>query len=93
MMPCSAGVNPVTAEVSAVEVVDGTTVVMGPPSIAASVGARWLRSRSCSHPNPSTSSTTTCAASRAESGNHAGSAAVCCGPSRAGMMPRRFAPA
>ena len=40
--PCWAGVSPVQIEVSAVAVVDGTTVVIAPPVIPASVGKRSL---------------------------------------------------
>ena len=38
-MPCCAGGSPVVIDVSAAGVVDGTTVVIGPPAIAASSGS------------------------------------------------------
>ena len=44
MRPCSPGVSPVVMEVSAVAVVVGATVVMGPPASPASVGATSRRS-------------------------------------------------
>ncbi len=40
-------------EVMAVEVVDGATVRMGPPSMADNIGASVARACNCSHPSPS----------------------------------------
>src|SRR5438874_10819694 len=71
-MPWRAGGSPVVSEVSAVAVVDGATVVMGPPVIEQSVGARWARASSCSHPRPSMVSRTTWRASTAGRGIQAG---------------------
>ncbi len=56
--PCSAGVRPVTSEVSAQAVVLGATEVIGEPTPLARVGARPRRSRSCTAPRPSTTSRT-----------------------------------
>ena len=56
---------PVAIDVSAVDVVDGATVRIGPPSIAQSVGARFARDSSCSQPKPSSTSSTTWSAAAA----------------------------
>src|ERR687897_834352 len=52
-MPCSPGGSPVVIDVSAVDVVDGATVVMAPPAMSDSVGASARRDSSCSQPMPS----------------------------------------
>ena len=70
--PCSPGVRPVVIDVSAVAVVVGATVVIGPPAIAARVGARCRRACSCSHPSPSTTNSTTCARRAATAGIQSG---------------------
>ena len=57
--PCSPGGRPVVIDVSAVAVVVGATVRIGPPSSAASVGAIGRRSCSWSQPRPSSTSSTT----------------------------------
>jgi hypothetical protein len=57
-MPCLAGGRPVVSDVSAVAVVEGTTVVMGPPVMRVSVGASRARAMSCSQPRPSSTSST-----------------------------------
>ncbi len=72
MTPCSPGVSPVAIAVSAVAVVDGATVGMSPPAMAASVGAMWRRSWSCSQPSPSRTSSTTWRASAATAGSQEG---------------------
>ena len=71
-MPCSPGARPVVIDVSAAAVVDGTIVVIGPPAIEHSVGARERRSWSCSQPSPSSTSSTTWSASTAGAGSQAG---------------------
>jgi hypothetical protein len=70
-MPCSAGARPVVNDVSAVVVVDGTTVLIGPPVSPDTVGitSRWS-STSC-QPKPSIINSTTELASRAASGTQA----------------------
>ena len=87
----SPGVRPVAIEARAEAVVDGTTVVIGPPAIADSVGARWARSRSCSHPSPSITSSSTWRAPRTSAGTHSGRGTED-GARSAGTMPRTFAP-
>ena len=52
--PCSPGGRPLAIEVRAVEVVDGATVLIGPPSSTPQiVGASAARGWSCCHPSPS----------------------------------------
>ena len=65
------GGRPVVSEVSAVAVVDGATVVIDRPSIAAMVGTVDSRACSCSQPRPSTTNSTTWSASASNAGNHA----------------------
>jgi hypothetical protein len=60
-------------EVSAVAVVDGATVVIGPPVNERSVGASARRASSCSHPSPSSTSSTTWRAWATGAGIQAGS--------------------
>ena len=68
--PCWAGAIPVASEVRAAAVVDGLTVVTGPPSIAASSGT-WPRcSSSCAQPRPSSTRRTTDVAPLTGSGIH-----------------------
>ena len=55
-------------------VVVGATEVIGPPSRLVMVGVRWLRDWSCSQPNPSRTSSTTCSASRNGPGSQSGRA-------------------
>jgi hypothetical protein len=62
----------VVSEVIAVAVVDGATVVIGPPAMAMRFGARWRRSWSCSHPRPSMASRTVWRAPSTTSGIHDG---------------------
>jgi hypothetical protein len=62
----------VVSDVSAVAVVDGATVVIGPPVIEDSVGANCRRAQSCSHPRPSRVSRTTWRALATGDGTHAG---------------------
>ena len=57
--PCWAGVRPVQIDVSAVAVVDGTTVVIAPPDMPEMVGSRCACSWSAFHPSPSRTSSTT----------------------------------
>ena len=68
--PCWEGARPVESDVSAAAVVDGTTVVMGPPSIAPSRGrsARWVSS--AFQPRPSSTSSTTAPAPVSGAGSH-----------------------
>ena len=92
--PCSAGVSPVAIELSAVAVVVGATVEIGPPAIEASVGASSRRSCSCSQPSPSSTRRQTWSDLATGSGIHGGSESDHApGPSNAGTMPRTFAPA
>ena len=70
--PCSPGVRPVAMLVRAVAVVEGETLVMGPPAMVHSVGARAVRSWSWSQPRPSRTRSTTWAASSARAGSHGG---------------------
>ena len=76
-----------------VAVVVGATASIGPPAMAAMVGARSARSASWSQPRPSSTNSTTCAASRTGSGNQAGRSEVRPGPSSEGTRFVRQAPA
>jgi len=71
-MPWVAGGAPMVMEVRAAAVVDGATVVIGPPSMAAMVGARPGRSWSWAQPTPSNTNRTTWEAPTAGAGNQAG---------------------
>jgi hypothetical protein len=71
-------------------VVEGATVVTGPPAMAASVGARSSRSWSCSQPSPSTTNSTTWCAPATPAGIQAGVSSG--GPSSAGTMFAMQAP-
>ena len=52
MRPCSPGVSPVAIEHSAVAVVVGATVVIGPPASDVSTGISAAALLSCSQPEP-----------------------------------------
>ena len=88
-MPWEAGARPEEIDVRAAAVVDGTTVVIGPPSRRPSSGSRDRAASMARQPNPSSTSRTTARAPETQPGNHgAGS-----GPSRAGTTPDTEAPA
>ena len=70
--PCWAGAMPVAIEVSAAAVVDGMTLVIGPPAISLSSGSAARCASSCAHPRPSSTSSTTEVASLTGSGSHDG---------------------
>jgi hypothetical protein len=89
-MPCSPGGIPVVSEVSAVEVVEGATVVIARPAIAAIVGRPASLACSCSHPSPSTTNRTTWRASATAAGIQSGVRSG--GPSSAGTMFAMQAP-
>ena len=57
-MPWRDGGSPVVIEVSAAGVVDGTTVVIGPPGEARSSGSRSGKAWSASQPRPSSTRST-----------------------------------
>ena len=80
-------------DVSAAAVVDGTTVRIGVPSIAAKTGSRSAHSRSACQPNPSRTSKTTARAPATGSGIQATVSPVPRAPMSAGTTPVTAAPA
>ena len=81
-------------ELSAVAVVVGATVWIGPPVIDATVGIRSRWSCSWSHPRPSSTNSTTLRAPATTEGIQSGRPdAHEDGPSSAGTIPRTLAPA
>ena len=88
MTPCSAGGRPVVIDVKALAVVDGATVVIGPPVSFASSGSSSGRPVIASQPSPSMTRTTTVRAARVGSGSHGTSRA----PSSAGTTFERPGP-
>ena len=87
-MPCCAGARPVAIDVSAVDVVDGTTVVIAVPSMAASSGRVDGRASTSLAPRPSSTSSTTLFAPRTASGIQGASRP----PTSAGIRPATDAP-
>src|SRR5438128_1351293 len=88
MIPCCAGASPVAIDVSAVAVVEGTTVVIGPPVMLVRVGNNAACSCTAAQPKPSRTSRTTASAVRAGSGIHDASRT----PRNAGTRPATDAP-
>jgi hypothetical protein len=60
----------VEIDVSAAAVVEGTTALIGPPSIPARIGSFWRCCSIADHPSPSSTSSTTLRAVATASGNH-----------------------
>ncbi len=75
-------------DVRAAAVVDGTTVVIGPPSRLPSAGSRARAASMARQPNPSSTRRTTARAPATQAGSHGAGWA----PSRAGTRPDTDAP-
>src|SRR5918995_1220538 len=66
--PCCDGASPVASDVSALAVVDGATVVIGPPSSPPSSGSRLRCASIPCQPSPSSRSSTTASAPSTQEG-------------------------
>ncbi len=88
VIPCRDGGRPVVIEVSAAGVVDGTTVVIGPPAKAPSSGNASGKRARASQPRPSSTSSTEARAPSTGAGSHGTGRR----PISAGTTPATFGP-